>query len=185
MNRFISYMAALSVLFLGTSCIKEKLEQTYTSQESKIDAYIESNRYTDKDKTESLRVVYNGGSTRLVRTEGVGEELKSNGTVAIYYAGYVFTNGKNKASLFTTNHEDTAREAGWNLTDEKFDILQMNMADTELTEGMRHGLMGVKSGEHCEILFSGKYGFGNTINGIVPANSALLYEIWVEAVSND
>ena len=104
MNRFISYMAALAVTFLGTSCIKEKLEQTYTNQESKIDAYIESNRYTNSDKTESLRVVYNGGSTRLVRTEGVGEELKGNGTIAIYYAGYIFTSGKNKASLFTTNH---------------------------------------------------------------------------------
>ena len=141
-------MAALAVMFLGTSCIKEKLEQTYTNQESKIGAYIESNRYTNADKTESLRVVYNGGSTRLVRVEGVGEELKSHGTVAIYYAGYTFTNGKNKSSLFTTNHEDTARDAGWNLTDEKFEILQMNMAEIELTEGLRQGLMGVKSGEH-------------------------------------
>jgi FKBP-type peptidyl-prolyl cis-trans isomerase len=185
MNRLISYTAALAVLFLGTSCVKEKLEQTYTNQESKIDAYIESNRYTNSDKTESLRVVYNGGSTRLVRVEGVGDELKAHGTVAIYYAGYVFTSGKNKSSLFITNHEDTAKEAGWTLTDENFELLQINMAETELVEGLRHGLMGVKSGERCEILFSGKYGFGNTIIGIIPANSALLYEIWVEAVSND
>ena len=185
MNRFISYIAAFAALMLGTSCVKEKLEQTYTNQESKIDSYIESKRYTNTEKTESLRVVYNGGSTRLVKTEGVGEELKAHGTLAIYYAGYVFTNGKNANSLFITNHEETAKSAGWNLTDEKFELLQLNMGETELVEGLRQGLMGVKSGENCEILFSGKYGFGNTIIGIIPANSALLYELWVEAVSND
>ena len=61
----------------------------------------------------------------------------------------------------------------------------MNMADDELIEGLKNGLMGVKSGEECQILFSGKYGFGKKPFGIIPANSALLYEIWVVAVSND
>mgnify|MGYP002512817307 CR=1 FL=1 len=40
-------------------------------------------------------------------------------------------------------------------------------------------------GEECEIIFSGKYGFGNDVFGIIPANSALLYKIWVVGVAND
>jgi FKBP-type peptidyl-prolyl cis-trans isomerase len=43
----------------------------------------------------------------------------------------------------------------------------------------------VKGGEECQILFTGKYGFGNKAFGIIPANSALVYKIWVESISND
>ena len=104
---------------------------------------------------------------------------------AIYYAGYVFNGSKSNANLFITNHEETAKKAGWTLTDENFDIYMIKMAETRLIEGLKSGLLGVKGGEHCVILFSGKYGFGNEEFGIIPVNSALLYEIWVEAVSND
>jgi FKBP-type peptidyl-prolyl cis-trans isomerase len=47
------------------------------------------------------------------------------------------------------------------------------------------GLEGVKAGEECEIIFSGKYGFGNKAFGMIPAKSALLYKIWVVSISND
>ena len=68
-------MAVAAALIAGsTSCVKEKLQVTYNSQESKIDQYIKTNKYTDSSKSDSLRVVYNGGSTRLVMTEGTGEE---------------------------------------------------------------------------------------------------------------
>lgn len=186
MTRNLKYIiTGIIFIIAGTSCTKEKLEMTYTNQEAKIDQYINSNKYTDSSKTDSLRVVYNGGTTRLVLTEGTGEELNANGTAAIYYAGYVFNGNKSNANLFITNHEDTARNAGWQLTDENFDIYQFNMSDTRFVEGLKKGLIGVRGGEHCQILFSGKYGFGNEEFGIIPANSALLYEIWVEAISND
>ena len=186
MTRNIKYIIiGITIIFAGTSCMKEKLELTYTNQEAKIDQYINSNKYTDSSKTDSLRVVYNGGAARLVLTEGTGEELNANGTAAIYYAGYVFNGSKSKTNLFITNHEDTAKSAGWNLTDEDFGIYQFNMSETKFIEGLRNGLIGVRGGEHCQILFSGKYGFGNEEFGIIPTNSALLYEIWVEAVSND
>lgn len=186
MNRYLKYfIIGITLILASTSCMKEKLEVTYTNQEAKIDQYINSNKYTDSSKTDSLRVVYNGGSTRLVLTEGTGEELNSNGIAAIYYAGYVFNGSKSNANLFITNHEETAKKAGWTLTDENFDIYMIKMAETRLIEGLKSGLLGVKGGEHCVILFSGKYGFGNEEFGIIPVNSALLYEIWVEAVSND
>jgi FKBP-type peptidyl-prolyl cis-trans isomerase len=186
MTRNLKYIiTGIIIVFATISCTKEKLEMTYTNQEAKIDQYINSNKYTDSSKTDSLRVVYNNGSTRLVLTEGTGEELNGNGTAAIYYAGYVFNGSKTNGNLFITNHEETAKSAGWELKDENFDIYKFNMSDTRFIEGLKNGLMGVKGGEHCQILFSGKYGFGNEVFGIIPANSALLYEIWVEAISND
>ena len=179
-------MAVAAALIAGsTSCVKEKLQVTYNSQESKIDQYIKTNKYTDSSKSDSLRVVYNGGSTRLVMTEGTGEELNGKGTVAFYYAGYTFTGSKSSANMFITNHEETAKAAGWELTDENYEIYKINMSEVHLIKGLHNGLLGVKAGEYCQILFTGKYGLGNDNLGMIPANSALLYEIWVEAVSND
>ena len=59
------------------------------------------------------------------------------------------------------------------------------MRDNGMLEGLRNGLIGVKSGEMCEIAFSGKYGFGDEVFGTIPVNSALLYKIWVVGVSNE
>ena len=64
-------------------------------------------------------------------------------------------------------------------------MLQLDLAKTRLIEGLRKGLIGVKGGEECEIMFSGQYAFGDNEFGTIPANSALLYYIWVEAVSNE
>ena len=186
MNRILLLASAFIVL---SSCVKEKLEVTYNRQEDQIDKYIASNMYVkhtedDQTKTDTLEVVYNGGSSRLILEEGTGEKLTDKGTVSFYYAGYTFTGSKPSAStLFTTNHQETA--ASWPLTDQNFSICTVDMRKGELVEGLKKGLVGVRSNEHCQILFSGKYAFGKKTLGIIPANSAVLFEIWVEAVSND
>ena len=165
------------MLALG-ACTKSKIELTYNTQESKIDSYISS-------RGEEYRFVRNGGANRLILKEGEGEELKQNGFVSFYYAGYIFTGSANASSLFVTNHQATAEQAGWNLTDADYQLYEMNIGETDLISGLKDGLLGVKAGEECEILFSGKYGFGDEDFGIIPANSALLYKIWVVGVSND
>ena len=111
-------LAILTLSLSLTSCVKEKLENTYNTQEDKIDQFIEKNRYIKttvdgKTETDTLRVVYNGGSSRLVTKEGEGEELKSNGMVAFYYAGYTFNGNISNSNLFATNHLETATSAGW------------------------------------------------------------------------
>ena len=209
----------LVILALG-ACTKSKLEQTYNSQESKIDSYLTSNRIVkrsisrtdtlgftldttaldngtiqidtswitekiDTSWTDTLNVVRSGGANRLVLKEGEGEELQRNGFVSFYYAGYKFTGSFSSGNLFVTNHQATAEQSGWNLTDADYQIYEINLGDTRLIPGLKDGLLGVKAGEECEILFSGKYGFGNEKFGIIPANSALLYKIWVVGVAND
>ena len=173
------YLSAIIALCMSlTSCIKEKIENTYNNQEAKIDQYVEKNRG-------EKRVVYNEGSTRLVTKEGEGEELKGNGSIAFYYAGYTFSGNISASNLFATNHAATATGAGWTLTDEQDNILTINLSEYKLIPGLKAGLVGVKGGEECQILFSGKYGFGDESVGIVPANSALVYKIWVESISNE
>lgn len=181
MKHRLHIFITLALGLILTSCVKEKLENTYNSQEDKIDKYIES----DLSKNEEHRVVYNAGSARLVTKEGEGEELKANGTVALYYAGYIFKTGLDKNNLFSTNHTVSATESGWTLTDEDDDIMIIDLSEAELIPGLANGLVGVKAGEECQIVFSGKYGFGKRALGIVPANSALIYKIWVESISNE
>ena len=171
------FIGAAVMLALG-ACTKNKLELTYNTQESKIDSYISS-------RGEEYRFVRNGGSNRLILKEGEGEELKQNGFVSFYYAGYIFSGSVNSSALFVTNHQATAEQAGWNLTDADYQLYEINIGETDLISGLKDGLLGVKAGEECEILFSGKYGFGDEDFGIIPANSALLYKIWVVGVSND
>ena len=185
MNR-LKYIIVVLICLISISCMKEKREATYTSQESKIDQYISSKRpVRGENGTDSLRGEYYGGASRLILEEGDGEELQPGGMVSFYYAGYTFTNNKAISNLFTTNHEATATAAGWDLTDADYELLTIELNSADLMTGLKDGLKGVKSGEHCEILFSGKYGFGKKPIGIVSANSALLFEIWVEAVSNE
>ncbi|MBR5835676.1 MAG: FKBP-type peptidyl-prolyl cis-trans isomerase [Bacteroidales bacterium] len=161
-----------------TSCMGTKLEETYNKQEAKIDSYISG-------KGDGYISVRNGGANRLITKEGEGEELQRNGFVSFYYAGYTFNGSFSSSNLFVTNHQETAEQAKWNLTDAGYQIYEINLGDARLTQGLKDGLLGVKAGEECEILFSGKYGFGNEVFGMIPANSAQLWKIWVVGVAND
>jgi FKBP-type peptidyl-prolyl cis-trans isomerase len=133
-----------------------------------------------------LRIIYNKGTARLVKKEGTGPALEEHGAVSFYYAGYVFKGSNvNASSMFATNHQATAESSNFNITDPDYSLFEANMMETQMLEGLRSGLVGVRAGEECEILFSAKYGYGNHTFGIIPANSALLYRIWVLGVSND
>ena len=88
-------------------------------------------------------------------------------------------------NMFATNHQQTAEENGWSVTDADYSIKTVTFGSNDgLLTGLHNGLSGVRTGEICYILFSGQYGFGKRQVGAVPANSALLYEIRVESVSN-
>lgn len=86
-------------------------------------------------------------------------------------------------TMFATNHYATASLSGWSLSDGDYSPVSISMSDKDIVAGLRDGLVGVRAGEVCDILFSGRYGFGKKPLGPIPANSALLYRIWVESVS--
>lgn len=191
--------AVILCLFAG-SCVKEKLETTYKKQETQIDSYLSKNNTARRDSTiiaedgstrdttwtDTLSIVYNQGSARLVKTKGQGPKLAEDGAVSFYYAGYIFKGSSVSASnLFATNHQETAESANFKLTDPDYSLYEVNINDADMLEGLKKGLIGVQAGETCEILFTAKYGYGNRTFGIIPANSALLYKIWVIGVSNE
>lgn len=86
-------------------------------------------------------------------------------------------------SLFATNHYATAMMSGWTLSEGDYAPLTADLGSGDLIDGLQAGLVGVRAGEVCDILFSGKLGLGKKPLGTVPANSALLYRIWVVSVS--
>ena len=167
MRKFIlGIFAALAVL----SCTKEDRENTIISQEESIDKYISS--------LQNVRIARNGGSNRIVYTEGTSEEVLAAGdSIKFYYAGYIFTG--NKGSLFATNNPEVAEAAGFPV---QGGIFKCILDNSSLIPGLAQGLEGARAGERCDIVFSAKYGFNNTVVYNVPKLSPLIFEVWVEDI---
>ena len=181
----LTYLASLLLASaaLLVSCTKESRELLYANQEERIEKFVDSQRSSHPD----IRVIHNGGFTRVVVSEGEGVEATARGKVSVYYAGYNFSTGSvSTSNLFATNNKDFATSINWNLSDDTLmsEPLEIDLTDKDVLEGLRNGLAGVKEGEECYILFSGKYAFGKSKIGTIPANSPLAFRIWVQKVEN-
>ncbi len=180
MRKIIAMAAVLMIL--SVSCTKEQRKSMLTKQESNIESFTKS----ILSKVDTAYVVQHKGVTRVVVVPGQGDSLET-GLVSFYYAGYVLSSASLSASnLFATNSEDVAASSKWELSGEnQFDILTLNIDNEDIVEGLRYGLEGVRAGQECYILFSGKYGFGKKPLGTIPANAALAYHVWVESIANE
>lgn len=169
-----------AAIFLLGSCGKE--DTAKNQQETYISTIVSS--YQKNDSTVTVRS--SKGSTIVTIAQGTGEELSSSGTVSFIYAGYYLTSGAiSNSNLFATNSREIAETAGWNLSDTTvFKADTLNMSDATLLKGLRNGIIGVKSGEECLIMFNQDYGFGKKLIGNIPENSALAYHLWIESVAN-
>lgn len=176
-------LVALIALVMVFACSKEEVKLRYSRQEQNIESFVNSTLKS----VDTAYVVYNKGVTRLVVAPGDGDSLSVNGTVSFHYAGYVLSGSSVSASnMFATNSEEVAKGSGWTLSDDSvFEVKTVKLSESGFIKGLKYGLEGVKAGQECYILFSGKYGFGKRELGTIPANSALVYRIWVESVSNN
>jgi len=181
MKRIKTLLHIISALAIA-SCTKSSLDLSYSQQAEKIDSYVTSQLEAHPD----YRAEYTDGIVRLVIAEGEGDFLKKDGHVAFRYEGYDFSNSSiSTSTLFATNKIDVARQAGWDTADStRFEIFETDLKDSGLIEGLRKGLQGVRAGEDCYIIFSGKFGFGNKHIGTIPANSPLSYRIQVTSIDN-
>lgn len=178
MKRLVYISLALSLLL--TACMKENRELAYSNQESLIETFV--NRQTAEA---DLRVVHNGGATRIVMVEGDGVDLTARGKVTVAYALYDFSSGSIPGNkLIATNSPDIASAANWTVTDPDYEPLELDMTDRGLLQGLRDGLTGVMEGEECYILFSGKYAYGKSRTGTIPANAPLAFRIKVLGIEN-
>lgn len=178
--RIIISLAIAACMLCG--CGKSTLETTYTSQAEKIQTYIDKQLSSNPE----YRVAYNKGVARLVVKEGEGPELEPKGIVAFRYAGYNFTNSLiSSSTLFATNDEETAKSNRWEVSDESlYDIAVIELGKDDIVEGLRLGLAGVRAGEECYVMFSGKYGFGKRQSGTIPANAAIAYHLNILEINN-
>ncbi len=151
------------------SCAKQDREITLINQEADIDRYITS-------LGENITSVRNGGSVRVVNTDGIGEEAVVGDSVYFYYAGYIFSNGP--GTLFDTNNKEVAEKNSFATTGE----VKKGVVGSGFISGLNTGLIGVKQGEVCNIIFSAKYGYNNDIVYNVPKLSPLFFEIWIERI---
>ncbi|MCQ2147139.1 MAG: FKBP-type peptidyl-prolyl cis-trans isomerase [Bacteroidales bacterium] len=179
-RKLIASLALGSLLLLG-GCIKENAELMYSNQETKIDSFVKSTL----DKNPSYTVTYNHGSVRITVVEGNGPALEKKNSVSILYAGYTFNGGLSSSGLFATNIKEIAKDSGWDVSDDSaFKPITVSPSDNNLVDGLANGLVGVKEGEECIILFSGKYGFGKKQNGTISANSAIAYHVLATSISD-
>lgn len=179
------------MLFALNSCTKESRELTYANQQTRIENFVKQ----FLGKNEGSIAIYQDGIVRIVVTPGEGDEARTADVVRFHYAGYDFSGGSvSKEVLFATNYREYAESVGWNLTgtsitsgklsdsEPMFGVYSAALSGSELLEGLRIGLQGVKSGEECYILFNGKYGFGKAKVGTIPANAPLAFRIWVDSI---
>ena len=180
--------AGLLVALLAAACNKASTQAAYDKQETLIDNFVQARLKADTNAT----VTYKDGVVRVVMhdtltREGLlAETLRTGGTVSFHYAGYTLSGTNVSAStLFATNHKATADAAGWRLSDTTaFNIMTITL-DDHLLDGLQRGLEGVRGQDECYILFTGKYAYGPSIQGTIPARSALVYHVWVSSISNE
>ena len=207
MNKWFSILTV--VLLLGVSCTRESIKTLFATQETRIETLVSS----QLSSNETYTVTTNEGSTRLIVEAGEGEELTDDKLVSFYYAGYILTGSSlpNASSLFATNSEEVATAARWDLSkadgdesedaeasedadgedeeeeepDPRYQIYTVKLSEAGFIDGLYNGIKGVKGGEECWIFFSGEHGFGSKQLGVIPANSAIAYHIWVHSVQSD
>ena len=179
MKKFAGYVSlCLTLLVMTAACKKEERELMFTNQETKIEAYVQK----CLSGGSATRVEYLDGAVRLVLTEGSDVDLNARGRVTFLYAGYDFTSGSiAETNMFATNNPSLS----WNVSDSTvFQPVTVDMAEGSLMEGLQKGIIGVRAGEECYILFSGKYGLGKNRLGTIPANAPLAFHLWIQNVEN-
>lgn len=172
----ISVSAIIGLLF---SCSKEERDKTINSQEESISSYIKS---TFKDST----VIIREGSNRIIIDHGYGTDTLAFGdSLSFYYAGFTFNNGP--STLFATNDQTVADKNNFSITSQEdtFKEYSVLFESGSFIPGLVNGLYGVTEGEHCIIVFSARYGFGNKPVANVPALSALIYEVWIDKIKKN
>ena len=151
MKHLLRILLAALVSLTALSCESEKALEL-VNQEAAIDKYI-TGHYADNT------VVRNEGANRVILTEGTGATLAAGDTVDMQLTGYVFTTAP--GTQYMSERVRTVVGKG------------------KLLPGLDNGLIGAAEGENSLILFSAKYGYYDETVGVVPAMSALCFDVLV------
>lgn len=164
------------------ACTKQALQTTFDKQTGHIESFVSAQM--NKDATATL--TRNGGAYRLTLHDTLDptrDSLARGQRVSLYYGCFVLTSASlTSSNLVATNLKALAEEARWTLTDESRFKLDTLTLDSSLVTGLADGLVGVQPEDEGYILFTGKYGYGKSERGTIPALSALAYYIKIEEI---
>lgn len=151
---FVSLTAALLLVLACDSEIRE----INVSQEKYIDDYING-------QLADYEVFRNEGVSRVVVEAGMqgGPVLERGDSVYLFYAGYIFGQS-GPSSRFV------------------LDSGMVRVGRGDLIDGLDKGLPGARQGEEALLLFTSEHGYGDQAVGLVPENSALLFDVRVGTI---
>ena len=145
----------VSAVLLLCSCESE-YQSSLADQEGYIESYISSN-YGD------CEVTLNEGVSRVTLSQGYGLPAEEGDRLTVHCVGYTF-GSSGPQSKFTELE------------------LTFTLGEDDIIEGLEKGLTGVSCGETCLVLFSARYGYGNSAVGVVPEATALAFTLQVKSI---
>lgn len=170
----------LAAFFLA-ACAKQE-QNTYDKQSGYIENFISTQMGRDNTAT----LTRNGGAYRLTLHDTLDptrDSLAWGQRVSLYYGCFTLTSANiSTANLVATNFKELATQAKWDTSDESRFQLDTITLDSSLLPGLADGLVGVQPQDEGYILFTGKYGYGKSERGTIPALSALAYYILIDEI---
>ncbi len=156
-----SFIYSFILLLLMTGCTAESLKEQEVAQEKRFEDYINSLISTGAVKSDS--VFYLNGVYRIVLISGVGDVAAATDSIIFRYEAMNFNTGL----LFDSTGQRP--EKG---------ILGIG----HYIEGLEKGLSGMKSNENALILLTGEHAYGNMGMGMLPPNTAVMFNVLMERV---
>jgi len=147
----------LAAALLAFSCESE-VREANINQNQYIDDYINS-KFSDKE------IVRYEGVVRVVleNSPATSATIEPGDSAYLYIAGYTFAkNGP--VSRFT------------------LDSGMVRVGKGDLITGLDRGLIGARQGEESLILFPSQFGYGKQAVGLVPENTALMFDLLVARI---
>ena len=155
----IKKLSLLTLIALVAASCETEFAAAVVNQEKDIDNYLSAN-------FSGYEVVRNGGSNRVVISEGHGEPVAKGDSVFFLFNGFVMGSSGPKIQFAS-------------------DSAAIEIGRESLVKGVEDGIVGMKEGEEALILFTAEYGFGKEAVGLVPEQSALMYQIYINKLKKN
>ena len=145
----LSWVAALLLIL---SCASE-VREANINQSQYIDDYIKAN-YADNE------VIYYNGPVRVVvvDTLGAAPVIETGDSVLLFSQGYTFEQNGPTSHFITDN-------------------ATICVGKGNIIPGLDKALIGAKLGQENLIFFPSQYGYGTHGVGLVPENTALVFDV--------
>ncbi len=161
MMSFPRFLCLMMLALSFTTACDPAAREANIDQDKYIDDYIQ-NKFPDNE------IYRDDGICRVVIQAGAAGApvIERGDSVYLFYAGFVFSSS-GPSTQFTL---DSAR---------------VRVGSGDLIRGLDKGLVGARLGEEALVLFSADDGYGSVSVGLVPENSALLFDVGIADIKKN